>query len=130
MSTRNSNVWVNGLFFKTKEYFNLNANLPKGFEEFCLRPGFFMSTYINDSFIPSHHASHVCGVEKSIPLTKEETVKYLRGESLSLNKKYPDGYYNVCYLDMNLGVVHVVNGTAKNLYPKGLRINADIETSF
>ncbi|MCQ2801073.1 MAG: NOL1/NOP2/sun family putative RNA methylase [Bacilli bacterium] len=108
--------------------FILNHSLPEKFIELSLRPGVFVSSKIGDKEIPSHHISHVKNGAESIALNKEETVKFLRGESI--NKKYPDGYYFVSYLDMNLGVVHVVNETLKNLYPKGLRINADIETSF
>ena len=113
---------------KEIENYVYNHKLPKGFEDLCLRPGLFSSSKIGDKLIPSHHISHVLDASKSIKLEKDEVVKYLRGESI--NKKYPDGYYNVAYLDMNLGVVHSVNGTLKNLYPKGLRINADIKTSF
>ena len=38
--------------------------------------------------------------------------------------------YSVSYLGMNLGLVHSVNGTLKNLYPKGLRVHAKIDDSF
>lgn len=108
--------------------FILNHTLPEKFINLSLRPGLFKSSKIGDKEIPSHHNCHVQNSSNSIKLSKEETIKYLRGESI--NKKYPDGYYNVAYLDINLGVVHSVNGVLKNLYPKGLRINADIETSF
>ena len=108
--------------------FSLSYFLPEKFINLSLRPGLFLSSKIGEKEVPSHHISHASNIEKSIPLNQEETVKYLKGESL--NKKYPDGYYFVSYLDMNLGVVHSVNGTLKNLYPKGLRINADIKTSF
>lgn len=108
--------------------FLLNHFLPEKFINFSLRPGLFLSSKIGKKDVPSHHLSHVSNSNESIPLNKEEVVKYLRGESL--NKKYPDGYYFVSYLDMNLGVVHSVNGTLKNLYPKGLRLSADIKTSF
>ncbi len=108
--------------------FFINHLLPEKFIDLSLRPGVFVSSKIGDKQIPSHHYSHVKNSVDSIQLSKEETIKYLRGESI--NKKYPDGYYFVSYLDMNLGVVHSVNGTLKNLYPKGLRINADIKTSF
>ena len=108
--------------------FLLNHSLPEKFINFSLRPGLFLSSKMGEKEVPSHHLSHVSNSGESIPLIKEEVVKYLRGESL--NKKYPDGYYFVSYLDMNLGVVHSVNGTLKNLYPKGLRLSADIKTSF
>ncbi|MBQ0009394.1 MAG: NOL1/NOP2/sun family putative RNA methylase [Firmicutes bacterium] len=108
--------------------FSLNYSLPEKFINLSLRPGLFLSSKIGEKEVPSHHISHASNIDKSIPLNQEGVIKYLRGESI--NKKYPDGYYFVSYLDMNLGVVHSVNGTLKNLYPKGLRINADIKTSF
>lgn len=113
---------------KAIEIYEYNHKLPKDFEKLCLRPGLFKESIIGNKKIPTHHLSHVLDASKSIKLEKEEVVKYLRGESI--NKKYPDGYYFVSYLDINLGVVHVVNNVVKNLYPKGLRINADIKTSF
>lgn len=114
---------------KTTEFYDINGHLPKDFEKLCLRPGFFKCTYINGDYIPSHHMSHyakTCQIEVS----KENLAKYLRGESLILDKKYPDDYYVISYLGMGYGYVHSVNGVLKNLYPKGLRINVDIETGF
>ena len=110
------------------ETYLINHSLPKGFEDICLRPGLFKETKIGDKLIPSHHYSHALNASNSIELSKDEVVRYLKGESI--NKKYPNGYYFVSYLNMNLGVVHIVNNVLKNLYPKGLRINADIKTSF
>lgn len=102
--------------------------LPKKFEELSLRPGLFVETKSNNKVIPSHHFSHHCDAKDSIELTKEECIKYLKGETL--NKKHPDGYYFVSYNHINLGVVYVLNNVAKNYYPKGLRFSADINLSF
>ena len=115
---------------KQYDYIDVNKKLPKDFDKLCLKEGFHKTTKLNKDFIPTHHFSHSKYAKNKIELSKEELVKYLRGESLSLNKKYPDGYYSVSYLDMNYGLVHSVNGVLKNLYPKGLRINVDIETGF
>ena len=106
----------------------INHELNNKIIEYALRPGLLISSKINNKEIPSHHYSHASDANKSIQLTKDELVKYLKGETI--NKKYPDGYYFVSYLDINVGVVHSVNGTLKNLYPKGLRISADINSSF
>ena len=104
------------------------SKLPANFENLALRPGLFLGTQVGDKFIPSHHYSHASNSDNSIELSKEEVIKYLRGETL--NKKCPNGYHFVSYLGMNLGVCYCVNNVLKNYYPKGLRINASIDTSF
>ena len=101
--------------------------LPQNFENFSLRPGLFLGSQINDKFIPSHHQSHAENSENSIELTKEETIKYLKGETI--NKKAPNGYHFVSYQGINLGVCYSLNGVLKNYYPKGLR-SANIDFSF
>lgn len=113
---------------KTTDEFVNNYDLPSFLVALALRPGLFKYSILSGKEIPSHHYSHVANADKSISLTKEELIKYLKGETL--NKKYPNGYYFVSYLGMNAGVVHVVNDTLKNLYPKGLRINASVDSSF
>ena len=101
--------------------------LPQNFADLSLRPGLFLGTQIGDKFVPSHHQSHVQNADVSIELTKEETQKYLRGETI--NKKAPDGYHFMSYQDMNLGVCYSLNGVLKNYYPKGLR-STNIDFSF
>lgn len=56
----------------------------------------------------------------NIELTKEETLKYLHGETLE--KNIENGNYIVTYNTFSLGGVKVVNGILKNLYPKVMRI--------
>ena len=104
------------------------SKLPNNFENLALRPGLFLGSQIGEKFIPSHHYSHVQNISSSIELTKEEVVKYLKGETL--NKKCPNGYLFVSYLGMNLGVVYSLNGVLKNYYPKGLRLSASVDSSF
>ena len=113
---------------KETELFICPNKLPSNFEELALRPGLFKESKIGDKIIPSHHYSHVLDSSKSIELTKEETLKYLKGETF--NKKYPDGYHFVSYLGMNIGVVYSISGVLKNYYPKGLRFSASIDKSF
>lgn len=104
------------------------SSLPNHFEDLALRPGLLKETQINDKVIPSHHLSHALNSDKSISLTKEEVIKYLKGETI--NKKHPDGYFFVEYLGINIGVVYCINNILKNYYPKGLRFNPDINLSF
>lgn len=113
---------------KQVDEYILPCSLPKDFDSLCLRPGLFKSSKIGNKVIPSHHYSHAKNDLEKIELSKEEVVKYLRGESL--NKKEKEGYLVVTFHNIALGLVHSVNGTLKNLYPKGLRINANIDSSF
>ena len=103
------------------------TKLPSNFDELALRPGLFLGSQIGGKFIPSHHASHVENADKSIELTKEEAIKYLKGETL--NKKAPNGYHFISYQGMNIGVCYSINGILKNYYPKGLR-SSSVDFSF
>lgn len=113
---------------KETEIYKCPNKLPGNFIELSLRPGLLLGNQIKDKFIPSHHFSHVSDSKESIELTKEEVVRYIKGETL--NKKYPDGYHFVSYLGMNLGVVYSINGVLKNYYPKGLRLSTSVDKCF
>lgn len=93
-----------------------------------IRPGLLVEKKLGKDNIPSHHYSHYIDSINSIELSKEEVIKYMRGELIK--KDTQDGYRFVSYLGMNIGVVHAIKGELKNLYPKGLRINARIDDSF
>lgn len=56
-----------------------------------------------------------------ISLNDERVLKYLHGEEIEVECE--NGFAAVLVDGMPLGGVKVVNGTAKNYYPKGLRIN-------
>lgn len=94
----------------------------------AIRPGLLIDKKIGKDRIYSHHYSHYLDASNSIELNKEGVIKYMRGETIK--KDTQDGYHFVSYLDMNIGVVHAVKSELKNLYPKGLRINARIDDSF
>lgn len=108
--------------------FVLNHELPKGFEDLCLRPGLFLETKIGDKIIPSHHYSHASNNLKILDVEKDELIKYLSGNVF--NKKIEDGYYVIKYKKYDVGICHVVNNVVKNLYPKGLRLNSNITERF
>lgn len=113
---------------KETNTFIVPGKLPENFIDLALRPGLFKETQINGKIIPSHHFSHASNGENLIELTKEEVIKFVKGETI--NKKHPDGYFFVSYLGINIGVVYVLNNVLKNYYPKGLRFNASIDLSF
>ena len=109
--------------------FTINKSLPKKIIDYALRPGLLLGTKIGDKSIPSHHYSHFCDASNSVELSKEDAIKFIKGESLTKNN-LSQGYYFVSYLGMNIGVAHYVNQTLKNLYPKGLRKAFDIHNCF
>ena len=110
------------------EVYSLNKNLPKKIIDFALRPGLFLGSKIDDKFIPSHHYSHYVNSENSIPLNKEETIRFIKGETLNIQRK--NGYAFVSFNGNNLGNIHLVNNVGKNLYPKGLRKTLSVDDSF
>lgn len=55
----------------------------------------------------------------SISLSKEETLSYLEGNPIKLDKE--NGYYVLSYKNIPFGITKVSLGIGKNHYPKGLR---------
>ncbi len=74
---------------------------------------------MREIYIPDHHLSHFLGPEYSLPINYEECKAYIHGDTFPCAQK--DGFYIVSYDKQNLGYVKVVQGVAKNHYPKGLR---------
>lgn len=78
--------------------------------------------------IPDYALSHYLPSSFSIPLSLEDTKKYLRGETLPTKEK--DGLVILSYLGTNLGFGKIVKGTIKNHYPKGLRKNLPSDLDY
>ena len=76
-------------------------------------------------YLPDHHLAAFLDSSYSIPISKEEAMAYIRGDTFLLDKM--DGFYIVSYAGLNLGFVKVTAGTAKNHYPRGLRREWDGE---
>ena len=76
-------------------------------------------------YIPDHHLCHFLDPKYGIEITKEQCKAYIHGDTFPWNK--PDGFYIVKYDNQNLGYVKVVQGTAKNHYPKGLRKEIELD---
>jgi len=70
-------------------------------------------------FVFHHGLSHYLDSSESVPLTRDEMKKYIKGEELELS--VDDGWHLVKYEQFNLGFVRVKTRRAKNFYPKGLR---------
>ena len=98
---------------------NFNFPLPKNIK--FIRKGINICEIKNkDILIPSFNLAHYLNTEKSIILDEKEAKSYLHGDTIERNN-LNNGYYVVSFNDINLGFVKCVNGTLKNLYPKGLR---------
>ena len=98
---------------------NFNFPLPKNIK--FIRKGINICEIKNkDILIPSFNLAHYLNTEKSIILDEKEAKSYLHGDTIERNN-LKNGYYVVSFNDINLGFVKCVNGTLKNLYPKGLR---------
>jgi len=74
---------------------------------------------MREIFIPDHHLSHFLPPEAGHEISYEDCKAYIHGDTFPWD--VPDGFYIVTYDKQNLGYVKVVQGTAKNHYPKGLR---------
>ena len=85
-----------------------------------LRAGVRLTNTINKTVTPHHHLSHYLSSTNSVALNESDFHAYIHGNTLK-NPSLKDGFYVVKYEDINLGYVKSVNGTLKNLYPKGLR---------
>ncbi len=79
--------------------------------------------------IEPHHQffsafGHLFRRKLALEMNGKEVFRYLKGETLSCD--LPNGYGVVSVEGCVLGGIKVVNGIAKNHYPKGLRIKGDI----
>ncbi len=90
-----------------------------------LRFGLHLGKYKGNTFIPDHALSKALTTTTmpSIPLIKEEAVRYLCGEELSSPSKNTTNtqFFIVSYQGLPLGWAKAVHGRLKNHYPKGLR---------
>lgn len=57
------------------------------------------------------------------PLSKEEALRYLRRESLTLAENIPSGFVVVTYEGFPLGMMKNIGSRANNLYPQAWRIH-------
>jgi 16S rRNA C967 or C1407 C5-methylase (RsmB/RsmF family)/NOL1/NOP2/fmu family ribosome biogenesis protein len=77
-------------------------------------------------FIPDHELAmsvHICASLPSIPLSIEQSIEYLKKNSIS-NTENQKGLYLVTYQDLPLGWLKGVSGRFNNLYPIDYRIKS------
>lgn len=88
-----------------------------------LRAGLHLGTLKKDRFEPSFALSHFLSeqmVKRSVSLSEEDALRYLKGETLNIEGE--KGYYLVTVDGFALGWGKLSGGIMKNHYPKGLRI--------
>lgn len=101
-------------------YFEPDFIVPKGVAFSC---GVTIGT-VQKNYIQPHHQFFMAmgkSFKRQIELTKEEAESYLKGNTIPCQCE--NGWATVLIDGCTLGGVKVVNGTAKNHYPKGLRKN-------
>lgn len=85
------------------------------------RYGLNMGQVINNRFEPSHSLMKVLDLKQNHEITKEEYLKFIKGETL-VNNNYK-GYLGIKYNNLTIGFGKASNNQIKNHLPKGLRIN-------
>lgn len=90
--------------------------------------GVTLGSYEKGRIEPHHQffsaLGHLCKRKLCLQAADKDVLRYLKGETLSCD--LPNGYGVVTVDGCSLGGIKVVNGVAKNHYPKGLRIKGDI----
>ena len=98
------------------EYGNINIDGLK-----VKRYGLYMGQVINNRFEPSHSLMKVLDLKQNHEITKDEYLKFIKGETLE-NNNYK-GYLGIKYNNLKVGFGKASNNQIKNHLPKGLRIN-------
>ena len=80
-----------------------------------------MGQVINNRFEPSHSLMKVLDLKQNYDISKEEYLKFIKGETLE-NNNYK-GYLGIKYHNLTIGFGKASNNQIKNHLPKGLRIN-------
>ncbi len=101
-------------------YFEPDFTVPKGVAFSC---GVTIGTVQKNYIQPHHQFFMTMGKDfrRQIELTYDEAESYLKGNTIPCQCE--NGWATVLINGCTLGGVKVVNGTAKNHYPKGLRKN-------
>jgi 16S rRNA C967 or C1407 C5-methylase (RsmB/RsmF family)/NOL1/NOP2/fmu family ribosome biogenesis protein len=91
--------------------------------------GILMGEMMNGKLLPSHYlalSNALSETVKSIHITKDEAIKYLRKDTLILNDKYEQGIYLLKYEGLGIGWVKVLQNRINNYLPTHLRILKEI----
>lgn len=98
------------------KYGNINIDKLK-----VKRYGLNLGQIINNRFEPSHSLMKVLNLKQNKEITKDEYLKFIKGDVLE-NNNYK-GYVGIKYNNLCIGFGKASNNQIKNHIPKGLRIN-------
>lgn len=120
----NLNVCLEGSFVSFGDFLYLMPGEMISLDKIkCVRPGIQLGEVRKGRFIPSHHLCMALKKEdfkRSIPLSEEEILLFVKGEAIAYNSE--KGYGAMLYKEKYpLGWYKYSDGVAKNHYPKGLR---------
>jgi NOL1/NOP2/fmu family ribosome biogenesis protein len=90
-----------------------------------LRPGLHLGTFKKKRFAPSHSLATALNPDDflcTIAVSDQEYRDYRHG--LTISRPEQAGKFHVLLTNQGKGfaIGHLVNGTIKNMYPKGLRV--------
>lgn len=88
------------------------------------RLGLEIGEFKKNRFEPSYAlalALHPDQVIRKITIDDDDWKKYVHGDTFKVDPKLQKGWYLLICKQQPVGFVKVVNGTAKNFFPKGLR---------
>lgn len=91
-----------------------------------VRLGLKLGTFKKKRFEPSYAAGLALQpnqVKNTLKIDQAKWAKYVHGDTFSVDPGIKKGWYQIICEDLPIGFVKVVNGTAKNFFPKGLRFN-------
>ncbi len=89
-----------------------------------VRLGLEMGTFKKNRFEPSYGlalALHPDQVSQKITIDLADWQKYVHGDTFQVSPDLKKGWYLLVCQQQPVGFAKVVNGTAKNFFPKGLR---------
>lgn len=83
--------------------------------------------------IPSHPLAMSTSLKPrafaDVPLTREDALRYLSRETITLPESTPKGYVTVSYGGHILGFAKHLGSRSNNLYPQDYRIRTQVPTS-
>ncbi|HEL1619698.1 TPA: RsmF rRNA methyltransferase first C-terminal domain-containing protein [Streptococcus suis] len=88
------------------------------------RNGLHLGTFKKKRFEPSFAlglALHSTEVKNRVEIRLEDFPVYVAGQTVTVSKDLPNGWYQVAVQGNGLGFAKIVSGTLKNAFPKGLR---------
>ncbi|KRN88655.1 RsmB/NOP family class I SAM-dependent RNA methyltransferase [Ligilactobacillus ceti] len=113
-------VYGSYLYYYSKNWFSLDQLK-------FVRPGLLLGTFKKNRFEPSYSLAVALNptteCAKTITITREEWATYVSGNVINVSRDLPNGWYLLECEGKAVSFTKVVQGVAKNFFPKGLRFN-------